>query len=78
MNIDVKPCPFCGELPDVYFKTKHGTSVVHDAGYICVICKKCDYRFESSNVESGTPFYRLLAVYEEVIAKWNRRCEDEV
>lgn len=76
MNIALKPCP-CGKLPDVYFRTKRGTSPSYDAGYICVICKKCNIRFESSNVESGTSFYRLLAGYEEITEKWNKRCGDE-
>ena len=75
MNIDLKSCPFCGELPDVYFRIKQGIS--HNAGYICVICRKCDYCFASSDVEAGTPFYRLLAAYEEITEKWDRRAKNE-
>lgn len=73
----LKLCPFCGEIPDVYFRTKQGKSTSRDAGYICVICRKCDYEFESDTVESGVPVDRLLAVYEEVTKKWNRRADNE-
>lgn len=74
MNIDVKPCPFCGKTPDVNLGIKPD---YYNAAYIYVVCKKCEYRFESKTVQEGTPINKLVNEHNKVITKWNKRINNE-
>lgn len=75
MNIDIKPCPFCGETPDVYLGIKSGA--ISNVAYVYVVCRKCEYRFESETVQAGTPINRLANANNTVITKWNERVNNE-
>lgn len=80
MNIDIKPCPFCGKTPDVNLGIKpdyYPDHYYYYNAYIYVVCKKCEYCVESKKVQEGTPINKLVNEYNKVITKWNERVNNE-
>lgn len=61
MQSKFKPCPFCGNFPNVEFDTEIGQYKLE--------CKKCK--------EKGIIYYCIADSIKEVINKWNTRLEKE-
>lgn len=82
MTEKLKPCPFCGEIPQYSACDR----------VITITCKKCNYRrafdglisrkpsdvpiIYEGGIVSTTEFYHPLAD-EDAIKAWNRRVKDE-
>lgn len=82
MDNDLKPCPFCGSLPKWWSCDR----------LIQITCEKCKYTRSFPGIVgtkktkvpivytdgkvSETEFYNQFA-YEEAIAAWNRRANDD-
>lgn len=77
-NEELKPCPFCGDIPEMWSCDR----------LITITCKKCNYhrafdglisnkpscvpiRYEGGEI-SSTEFYHPYA-HEEAIETWNKR-----
>lgn len=69
----LKPCPFCGKIPNRYVKVRRGMS--HDCINLAVICRNCDIRKELS-VMSGSSFEQILEAFNETTKLWNKRANE--
>ena len=71
MNIDLKPCPFCGDKP--YTQVRANT----DRVVLKIGCGNCGV-FLTEQVLSGTAFTQFDEVRSNLIAKWNKRMYGDV
>lgn len=67
MNMELKPCPFCGSKASLYVSEKSG---------ICVICIKCKAT-SSSYLDSISSLKFCGSATEHAIEAWNKRVEDK-
>lgn len=67
MNIDLKPCPFCGDNKP-YTQVRANT----DRVVLKIGCGNCGV-FLTEQVLSGIAFTQFDEVRSNLIAKWNRR-----
>ena len=72
LNVDLKPCPFCGESPNERFTTTYSRS----NNYIQyeIYCYPCNIDRHDS-VESGCNSEKLLGLMDKVQKMWNTRVE---
>lgn len=74
---ELKPCPFCGSIPQcvVDFYESCGKEIKFAAA--TVECTGCGIRkrkiFKATDNISYVPFYDYDNAFEEVIQAWNRR-----
>ena len=80
--VELKPCPFCGELPEFWSCDR----------LITITCQRCNYHRAFDGIISNKPtdvpihyeggkistteFYHRFA-HEEAMEEWNRRAESE-
>ena len=65
-EIEIKPCPFCGEKSPVRMIRRYGKDGWRDR-----YCVLCDYESGGCGAESGWSHY-----FEEALDLWNRRAGD--
>ena len=68
----IKPCPFCGDIPDNYVNVIAGRSQNMINCY--VICRKCEIK-KSISIQSGLPIIHLYEANNKLIEEWNTRKE---
>lgn len=70
MADELKPCPFCGDEPDLYVRTAFGVPKGRIEVY--VVCRNCNIE-RAESILSGVPLERLAEAKEKAINWWNDR-----
>lgn len=77
---ELKPCPFCGALPQsgVEFYESCSAEVRLSAVVKCTGCGVYKRKiFKATDKESFVPFYDYENAFNDVIKEWNRRASDD-
>ena len=78
MDVKLKPCPFCGNQPEVgvEFYESCGSEVKLRAEVWCERCKVGIAKIFTATEITLVPFDRYIDAFDSVVSKWNTRAED--
>lgn len=76
MNIDLKPCPFCGGRAKMMMAITP-VSIQANSPAVFVQCTECCAEMHKI-INPYTDYTSLERKAKELAEKWNRRCGDEV
>lgn len=76
--MELKKCPFCGQLPVTQVLVTQNTSSIDDIIVFSVVCEKCG---TSKGVRlkikaKAAEFSEVESAMEEAAKAWNTRCND--
>ena len=77
VEVDVKPCPFCGSNKRLTISRKdHFENLVAKNGssMISIICKNCDLEFKDYDIDDCNDYEFLRS---RLVKRWNDRKEND-
>lgn len=78
MNVKLKPCPFCGNQPEVgvEFYESRGHEVTLKAEVWCERCRVGRAKIFKATEITLVPFDRYMDAFDSAVLRWNTRAED--
>lgn len=77
-GIELKPCPFCGNMPKTKVKVTLNTAEFYHYIETKIFCPKCNIEYVSDgNDVTECDIETLLRIINDLIKAWNRRATDD-